>query len=181
MNEDCRRRVAFKTPIGEMSIIYSENPFILHRVLLPGNTTNYSTIVLFPDLSSDRSIQKKVTETANLICNTIICNTIKGRSFVIPWDLFLWEGVTELQQAVYKQTAMIPYGNLSTYKEIARRIGRPTAYRFVGTALAKNPFPVLIPCHRVIRSDNKIGGFGGGSKLKQLLINAEASGSPLHI
>ena len=89
------------------------------------------------------------------------------------------EGFTVLQKAVYRQTAKISYGFLSTYKKIAEGIGRPGAYRFVGTTLAKNPFPILIPCHRVIRSDNKIGGFGGGSTLKQRLIQHEAADSLL--
>ncbi len=176
MNENCLESVSFKTPIGDMSVIYSENPFTIYRILLPGNKTNNSITSFLCDSSNDRMVHEKVTETINLIGNSI-----KGKPLAISWEWFSWAGVTELQKAVYDQTAMIPYGSLSTYKEIAQRIGRPKACRFVGTALSKNPFPVLIPCHRVIRSDNKIGGFGGGSRLKQLLINAEASGSPLRI
>ncbi|MBC2717098.1 MAG: methylated-DNA--[protein]-cysteine S-methyltransferase [Desulfobacteraceae bacterium] len=176
MNKNSRDSVAFKTPIGDMSIIYRESPFIIRRILLPGNKVNESSVLLFMDASNDCSVHEKVKETVQLIRDCI-----GGRAVVIPWEYMLWEGVTELQKAVYFQTAEIPYGSLSTYKEIARCIGRPKACRFVGTALSKNPFPVLIPCHRVIRSDNKIGGFGGGTKLKQLLINAEASDSLLRI
>ena len=177
MNENSRDSVAFKTPIGDMSIIYRGNPFKISRIFLPGNNkTNNSSITLSGDSSKNCRIHEKVKEIVNLICYGI-----RGQSFTISWDWFLWEGVTGLQKAVYKETAMIPFGSLSTYKKIARRIGRPKACRFVGTALAKNPFPVLIPCHRVIRSDNKIGGFGGGPRLKQLLINAEVSDRLLHI
>jgi methylated-DNA-[protein]-cysteine S-methyltransferase len=63
---------------------------------------------------------------------------------------------------------------LSTYKKIGKDISRPGAYRFEGTTMAKNLFPILIPCHRTIRSDNNIGGFSGGSTLKQSLIDHEA-------
>jgi methylated-DNA-[protein]-cysteine S-methyltransferase len=83
------------------------------------------------------------------------------------------EGITELQKAVLVATATIPYGELKTYKQIAEAIKNPRAYRFVGTALAKNPFPILIPCHRVIRSDLTFGQFGGGAELKRKLIDLE--------
>jgi O-6-methylguanine DNA methyltransferase len=53
-------------------------------------------------------------------------------------------------------------------------IGRPGAYRFVGTTLGKNPYPILIPCHRIIRSDKGMGGFGGGIDLKKRLIDFES-------
>ncbi|MBW1836306.1 MAG: MGMT family protein [Deltaproteobacteria bacterium] len=82
-------------------------------------------------------------------------------------------GLTNLQQSVLVATTKIPYGDLRSYQAIAVTIGRPRAYRSVGSALAKNPFPILIPCHRVIRSDNSIGQFGGGA-LKRKLIELEA-------
>jgi methylated-DNA-[protein]-cysteine S-methyltransferase len=61
-----------------------------------------------------------------------------------------------------------------SYKTIAAAVDRPKAYRFVGTTLAINPFPILIPCHRVIRSDGAIGEYGGGSALKKWLIDLES-------
>ncbi|MEM3031066.1 MAG: MGMT family protein [Candidatus Micrarchaeia archaeon] len=70
------------------------------------------------------------------------------------------------------ETAKIPKGKTASYAEIAKRVGRPKAARAVGNALAKNPFPLLIPCHRVIRSDGSAGGYsrkGGSAKKKKLL------------
>ena len=64
-------------------------------------------------------------------------------------------------------------GELKSYKEIAQTVYRPRAYRFVGAALANNPFPILIPCHRVIRSDGSFGRFGGGTDLKRKFIELE--------
>ncbi|UCD31652.1 MAG: methylated-DNA--[protein]-cysteine S-methyltransferase [Desulfobacterales bacterium] len=72
------------------------------------------------------------------------------------------------------QIGDIPYGQLKSYKEIAAAIQRPRAYRFVGSTLAINPYPILIPCHRVIRSDSSFGRFGGGAELKRKLIEMEA-------
>lgn len=67
----------------------------------------------------------------------------------------------------------IPYGEVRSYKWIARRIGRPNAFRAIGQALKKNPLPFIIPCHRVVRSDYKLGGFIFGKKLKRELLSKE--------
>jgi len=84
-----------------------------------------------------------------------------------------WGRLTDLERAVLEATAAIPFGTVSTYRRIAAEVGRPRASRFVGNVLAKNPFPLLIPCHRVIRSDGSLGGFGGGSRLKTGLLAME--------
>jgi len=70
--------------------------------------------------------------------------------------------------------AHIPYGQTRSYKAIAEEIGLPNACRFVGSSVAKNPFPLLIPCHRVIRNDGRIGKFGGGTEMKRQLLNLES-------
>ncbi len=74
---------------------------------------------------------------------------------------------------VLEATYSIPCGETRTYKDIARQIGNPLAYRAVGSALHKNPIPVLIPCHRVIRSDGNIGGYIHGKAKKEYLLNKE--------
>lgn len=83
--------------------------------------------------------------------------------------------MSEFQARVLELVSKIPKGKVTTYKEVARALGSPRACRAVGNALAKNPQPVKIPCHRVVRSDGKIGGYGGnrlGSKKKaRLLVN----------
>ena len=89
------------------------------------------------------------------------------------WEWLDAGELTELQKSVYSATVKIPYGKLSSYKKIAQAINRPNAYRFVGATLAKNPFPILIPCHRVIRSNNTIGQFAGGKNLKIKMIELE--------
>jgi len=64
-------------------------------------------------------------------------------------------------------------GYVSTYSRIAKSIGVPKGARAVGNALANNPFPLIIPCHRVIRSDGRLGGFGGGLEMKKKLLENE--------
>jgi len=83
-------------------------------------------------------------------------------------------GLTSFQIRVLMETIRIPRGETRTYKQIAAAAGRPNAYRAVGTALKKNPFPVIIPCHRVIKSDGSIGDYsGGGRRRKRELLKSE--------
>ena len=68
---------------------------------------------------------------------------------------------------VLKAVEKIPYAATKSYKEVAINIGSPNGYRAVANANAKNPIPIVIPCHRVIKSNGELGGYGGGSKLKK--------------
>lgn len=78
---------------------------------------------------------------------------------------------TEFMRNVLVQTAKIPYGEVTTYKDLAEKLGT-RAYRAVGSALGKNPFPIVIPCHRVVKSNMMIGEYGGGREMKkEILLN----------
>lgn len=77
------------------------------------------------------------------------------------------------QKMVLFNERKIPYGRVSTYGRLAARIGSPNAARAVGTALARNPFPIIIPCHRTIRADGALGGYRGGVKMKRQLLERE--------
>ena len=82
---------------------------------------------------------------------------------------------TEFQIRVWNELKKIPKGETRTYKEIAELIGKPTAARAVANACGKNPYPITIPCHRVIRSDGGLGGYSGegGIEKKRLLLENE--------
>jgi methylated-DNA-[protein]-cysteine S-methyltransferase len=67
----------------------------------------------------------------------------------------------------------IPRGYVSSYSALAAHIGKPKAARAAGTALARNPFPIIIPCHRTVRTDGSLGGFGGGLPMKRALLEME--------
>lgn len=83
---------------------------------------------------------------------------------------------TAFQQKVWKEIAQIPCGETKTYKEIAKAIGSPHAYRAVGQACNKNPIPIVIPCHRVVSSDGSLGGYSRGIEAKKLLLDMEKAG-----
>jgi methylated-DNA-[protein]-cysteine S-methyltransferase len=80
---------------------------------------------------------------------------------------------TPFQLDVLRALQEVPYGETISYGELAQRIGRPKASRAVGTANAKNPLPIVIPCHRVIGSDGSLVGFGGGLEIKRKLLDLE--------
>jgi len=82
---------------------------------------------------------------------------------------------TKFQLKVWRYLMKIPKGKTKTYLEIAKAIGKPSAFRAVANAVGKNPFPPKIPCHRVIRSDGSMGGYSGkgGIKKKKILLQSE--------
>ena len=83
---------------------------------------------------------------------------------------------SNFKKLVFEKIDKIPYGKTRSYKEIAIAIGKPNSYRAVANACAKNPLPIIRPCHRVIRSDGKIGGYSakGGIVLKRALLKCES-------
>ena len=93
------------------------------------------------------------------------------------FDLPLAPEGTPFQRAVWRQLQDIPYGATISYGELARRVGNPKASRAVGSANGANPIPIVIPCHRVIAADGKLGGFGGGLPVKRALLALEAKSS----
>jgi methylated-DNA-[protein]-cysteine S-methyltransferase len=90
--------------------------------------------------------------------------------FDVPLD---WGSMAPFQRAVLEATVSVPFGHVETYAGIARKIGKPGATRAVGNALGRNPIPVIVPCHRVIRSDATIGGYTGGLGIKYRLLAIE--------
>jgi methylated-DNA-[protein]-cysteine S-methyltransferase len=90
------------------------------------------------------------------------------------FDLPLRLSGTEFQVSVLEALQNIPYGETTSYGEIAKRIGRPKAVRAVGAANGRNPIPIIVPCHRVIGSTGDLTGFGGGLDTKEALLRLEA-------
>lgn len=95
----------------------------------------------------------------------------KRKDFELPLSP---EG-TEFQKAVWEALLTIPYGETRTYKQIAEQIGNPKACRAVGMANNKNPISIIVPCHRVIGSNGKLVGYGGGLEVKKKLLELESN------
>ncbi len=93
------------------------------------------------------------------------------KKFTVSLDV---EG-TEFQKKVWNELIKIPYGKLLTYKAIAIKLGNKNAMRAVGRANATNHAPIIVPCHRVVASNGKLGGYSGGISLKEKLLELEGS------
>ncbi len=94
----------------------------------------------------------------------------KRRDFTIPVDMSPLHG---FRRKVLEQTARIPYGRVSTYAEVAAAAGSPRGMRAAGNALGSNPVPIVVPCHRVLRSGGGLGGYTGGVDRKVTLLTLE--------
>ena len=175
-----------KTPFELVAIAWNatgRGP-VIHRVFLPN-----------PSRPADQEMRRTYPNSSVASCREIqaVAESLRaylaGESVDFSLDLVALDSCPAFQQAVLRATARIPRGRVGTYGGIAAHLDKPGAARAVGNALANNPFPLLIPCHRVIRSGGHLGGFGGGLDLKRTLlalegIEANASGHvlspPLH-
>ncbi|MFH1519242.1 MAG: MGMT family protein [Candidatus Omnitrophota bacterium] len=81
--------------------------------------------------------------------------------------------MTDFEKKVLKTVSRIPLGRVRSYKWVAKKVGRPRACRAVANTLAKNPYPLFIPCHRVVKTSKELGGYSLGQDIKQELINLE--------
>ena len=94
----------------------------------------------------------------------------KRQDFDVPLDWTLTHGFT---QRILRATAKVPYGQVSTYRQMATKAGNAKAVRAAGNALGANPIPIVVPCHRILRTGGSLGGYGGGPERKEFLLRLE--------
>ena len=166
----------------QMSFCLRSTPFgpvvILWTFL--GGTPRICRVVLSrPGCSAEQIVEASCPRIVYASCTQIDAVAGKIEAFLHGEDIrFSLEEInldscSVFQQKVLRAEQAIPRGFVSTYQRIAVHVGKPTGARAVGTALASNPFPVIIPCHRAIRTDGTLGGFQGGIAMKQALLKAE--------
>ncbi len=159
-----------RSPFGPVALLWSVHkgqPKIF-RVLLskPNVSAEHQLIKLFPD--SEAATCTEIDVIADDIEAFFIGEDIQFSLERVRMDL-----CSGFQQEVLRAENGIPRGAVSTYQRIARHVGRPRGARAVGNALANNPFPIIIPCHRAIRTDFTIGEYQGGIKTKRTLLEME--------
>ena len=158
------------TPFGEIAIlwsVYQEQPKIL-RVLL--SNSDYSA-GQWLKISFPYSIFSSCAEI-DVIADRMLA-FLTGNDIRFSLDITRLDLCSSFQQQVLHAEHQIPRSYVSTYQRIARYLGINNGARAIGTALANNPFPIIIPCHRAIRSDGMLGGYQGGLKMKQALLKME--------
>ncbi len=155
------------TPIGELWAAVSENGLL--AVEFPGTQIDFTAWL---EKRHGGGVEFSPEKAAEAVRQLREYAAGERRVFDMPID---WSVLNAFQQKALKITFDIPYGQTRTYKEIAMELGNPRAARAVGRAEATNPMPIVLPCHRVIGSDGKLHGYGGGDGLptKEWLLKME--------
>jgi methylated-DNA-[protein]-cysteine S-methyltransferase len=164
------KKIIKPTPFGSVCIIWSVSNKIprIVRVLLSK-----------PELSAEGQASELYPNSKTSSCAEIdaaafaIKAHLEGEDVLFTLDIVDFTLCSAFQQSVLRATYSIPRGSVSTYQQIAASLGIPEGARAVGNALAGNPFPLIVPCHRVIRLDRHIGGYGGGIEMKRALLESE--------
>lgn len=156
------------TPIGSLLLAATEKGLV--RVAFASEDHDKVLIVLATKLSP-RILRapKRLDDVAREI-DQYLAGTRKN--FDVRLDLSLSSG---FRQLVQRHLPDIAYGRTESYAEVAKLVGSPKAVRAVGSACATNPLPVVVPCHRVVRSDGTLGGYAGGLAVKTALLQMEAA------
>ncbi len=159
-----------QSQFGEIGIVWKSedrNAKIIHVFLpKPGKKMKQVIRKVYPYVASGSA------SIIDKICRKFR-RYLEGKPIGFPLDNIALEQLYNFQKKVLLLERQIPYGQVSTYGRLAHKLGHPGAARAVGRALARNPFPIIIPCHRTIKSDGSLGGFGGGLKLKRQLLELE--------
>jgi methylated-DNA-[protein]-cysteine S-methyltransferase len=158
------------SPLGPFAVLWSDHggqPGIC-RILLskPGLSVAQAVRETFPTIKP--STCGEITEVAEQMEAFL-----QGAEVLFSLEMVRLDLCSRFQQQVLRAEHGIPRGFVSTYQRIGRHLGRPSSARAVGMALARNPFPIIIPCHRAIRSDGTLGGFQGGLPMKRKMLEME--------
>jgi methylated-DNA-[protein]-cysteine S-methyltransferase len=158
------------SPFGKAGLVWMERDgtFKVLKVFLPRRDVSMADLIrqAFP------GAKRRSGEASELILEGIR-RIFRGRVFEYDLSMLNLEACTDFQRRVLLEERKVPRGKVSTYGKIAARAGQPKGARAVGSALAANPFPLLIPCHRAVRSNGDLGGFQGGLEMKKALLEME--------
>jgi methylated-DNA-[protein]-cysteine S-methyltransferase len=158
------------TPFGPLAVLWSElgGKPLVSEIFIPGPHALAETVLrkAYPVARAGNSIALKTTLDQ-------LDAYFSGEIVRFSLDNLRMDLCSPFQKKALLADYAIPRGKVSAYGVIAGRIGSPGAARAVGTVMASNPYPIVIPCHRVIRSDGSLGGYGGGLDMKRRLLEME--------
>lgn len=160
------------TPIGELLLATTEQGLV--RIAFKNEDFDF----VLRDL--EREVSRDIAQDSGMV--GAVASELEEyflgirKSFQLPIDYRLSKG---FRRAVHEELTRIPFGEQWTYKQLAEAVHNPRAVRAVGTACGFNPIPIVIPCHRIIRSDGSFGRYRGGEEVKKYLLHFEEN-SLLH-
>ena len=160
----------FDSPFDSFTIVWKEEDLNLQiqRIFLSDPKFKSDVIAI-----KEFDLMKKVSAASIDLLGEKIQRYLKGESIKFDLKLLDFSRCFKTQKKVLLAEYDIPRGWISTYKRIANKIGISNGARVVGNALARNPFPIVIPCHRAIKSNGELGGYQGGTEMKQALLEME--------
>ena len=160
----------FQTRFGTMGIIWTdtENGYKINRIFLPNEANSIEKRIREQFVYSKERSSPQISGFISKIKNFL-----DGEKVDFDLNTIAFEMCTDFQKRVLLLEYKIPRGWISTYGRIAVQLCVPHGGRAVGNALSRNPFPIVIPCHRAIRSNGSLGGFQGGIKMKKHLLKNE--------
>ena len=148
----------FPTPFGDMALVLNPSSVVV-RAFLPNEW---------------RAVKKRAIRVADVReLRDLLARFFRGEPVSFPLEWMDLQACRGFQRNVLIAQHAIPMGRVTTYGRIAKALGNPLAARAVGRALATNPFPILIPCHRTVRESGELSGFGGGLAMKRALLEME--------
>ena len=162
------RYAVFSTAMGYSGIVFGDHepePKAI-EIYLPGPKSSIEQMI-GRKYATATEIEKALPQLCSLVCDFLGGNDVR-----IPFELVDSSVCYAFQLEVLRAEREIPRGKVAAYSWVAKRIGS-RAVRAVGSALARNPFPIVVPCHRAVRSDGSLGGFQGGLEMKRRLLELE--------
>jgi O-6-methylguanine DNA methyltransferase len=163
MNSENLYLSIYESPVGKLFILSQKNGLILISFSMVEVKKMIKKHYPNHQLLKDNQINKKIVKYFD--------SYFQKKKIDIEIPLFLHG--TEFQRKVWLELKEIPYGSTISYKELAGKVGIKKGFQAVGQVNSKNPFPILLPCHRVIASDGSLGGYSGGLKKKKYLLELE--------
>ena len=170
MIQQMNKKIIKQTPFGSVCVIWSISD-ISPRIV--------RVLISKPELSSEGQASElypnsKISSCAEIdVAAAAIKAHLEGEDVLYSLDIVDFTLCSTFQQSVLRATYSIPRGSVSAYGLVAAHVGIPDGARAIGNVMACNPFPLIVPCHRVIRSDRHIGGYGGGIEMKRTLLESE--------
>lgn len=160
----------FSSPFNTFTVVWKEtsSDLRIQRIFLsdPKRKSEVKALESFKKIKlKSSSLISLLSENIQLFC--------KGEQVDFDLDILDFNQCFEIQKKVLLAEYRIPRGWISTYKRIANHLDMPKGARVVGNALARNPFPIIIPCHRAIKTNGELGGFQGGIDMKRALLELE--------
>jgi methylated-DNA-[protein]-cysteine S-methyltransferase len=155
------------TPIGQVVVAATDRGLV--RLALPGESLDDVLVRLAQEVSPRVLAYPQRLDEARRELDEYFEG--KRQQFELPLDWRLSH--PGFSRRVLRATSKVPFGDVITYTDAAKRAGSPRAFRAAGSALGSNPIPIVVPCHRVVRSGGDLGNYGGGPDMKRFLLEHE--------